>query len=134
MKKAILMFCMAMSLVATSAFAQMQEVRGVSTRRVIYEGIEEYKKYPYGDEVSNRRYGWELTNHNSFKISVDITLMYNFPRTPMVAKTQSIILKPGEKYVFKAEDLTCTAVDCDNCQIKYSVNDYSIEFKAYKLQ
>ena len=123
---------MAISLIGSSAFAQ--EVRGCSTRRVVYEGPEYMKRF--SDEMSNKYYGWEIKNNNSIKISVDITLYIQAP-TPTfndgkkAVKTQSIILKPGEKYVFKREEHCSTKVDLD-CD--YPISAYFIEYKAYKLQ
>ena len=74
MKKAFLMFCMAMSLFATNAFAQLQEVRGVETRRVEYTG----NFYQNGKihTANTTMYGWEFHNANSIKVSVDIELCY----------------------------------------------------------
>lgn len=135
MKKALLLFCLAISLFASSAFAQ--EVRGCTTRRVIYEGPE-YTN-PYSDKPSTRYYGWEITNHNSFKISVDITLFAQGgdgglrTNEAVPVKIQSIILKPGESYIFKREEHCCTKVDHEPCQINSSITIYYVEYKAYKL-
>lgn len=137
MKRIILFFCIAISLIGSTAFAQ--EVRGCTTRRVIYEGPEYYRSY--SSDKSNKYYGWEIQNNNSIKISVDITLysqggVYTDGYTTVeqgkkAVKTQSIILKPGEKYVFKREEHCSTKVgrDCD-----YPISSYFIEYKAYKLQ
>lgn len=129
------MFCLAISLIGPSAFAQ--EVRGCSTRRVVYEGPE----YTGFSSKSNKYYGWEIKNNNSIKISVDITLyaqggVYSNSHTAVVegkqtVKTQSIILKPGESYVFKREEHCSTKVDYD-CD--HPISTYFIEYKAYKIQ
>lgn len=137
MKKVLLMFCLAISLIGPSAFAQ--EVRGCSTRRVVYEGPE-YTEL-FSSKKSNKYYGWEIENNNSIKISVDITLysqggVYSNGYTTVeegkkTVKTQSIILKPGESYVFKREEHCSTKVDYD-CD--YPISSYFIEYKAYKIQ
>lgn len=137
MKKALLLFCMVITLVASSAFAQ--EVRGCSTRRVVYEGKEYTQRW--SSETSNKYYGWEIKNNNSIKISVDITLysqggVYTNGSTAVqegkhTVKTQSIILKPGESYIFKREEHCSTKVDYD-CD--FPISSYFIEYKAYKLQ
>lgn len=111
-----------------------QEVRGCSTRRVIYQGKEYYcggSEYEY--------YGWEITNHNSFSVSVDLTLyaqggyFYNGNTKPAEAvKTQSIILKPSESYIFKREEHLSTRVKCGDSNNPISA--YYIEYKAYKMQ
>lgn len=147
MKKAILMFCMAMSLFASNVFAQ--EVRGVSTRRVIYESDNQYDADKGGK--SGRYYGWEVTNNNSISISVDIYLYkrgaevtsdsYTTQIPPTIVKTQSITLKSGESYIFKNEDMCATRVDkeCpylsgyDN-NVRMKIQHYYLEYKAYKLQ
>lgn len=126
-----------MSLFATNTYAQ--EVRGCTTRRVIYEG-EEYSKR-YSSEKSNRYYGWEIKNNNSIKVSVDITLyaqgaVYSngyssVSEGKQEVKTQSIILKPGESYIFKREEHCSTRVDYD-CD--HPISNYFIEYKAFKLQ
>lgn len=148
MKKALVFFCMAMSLFASNVFAQ--EVRGVSTRRVIYESDNQYDADNGGK--SGRYYGWEVTNNNSISISVDITLYqqgYEITSSnglvtsvsPSVIKTQSITLKSKESYIFKNEDMCATRVDrqCpyisgyDNAA-RWEIKHYYIEYKAYKLQ
>lgn len=137
MKKTFFLFCILMSLATSSTFAQ--EVRGCTTRRVVYEG-EEYEKR-WSSETSNKYYGWEIKNNNSIKLSVDITLytqggVYSNGYTAVqeekkAVKTQSIILKPGESYIFKREEHCSTKVDYD-CD--YPISSYFIEYKAYKLQ
>ena len=131
MKKVFSIFCLVIILIGSSAYAQ--EVRGCSTRRVIYEGPEYSKRY--SSEESNKYYGWEIKNNNSIKISVDITLysqgdVYSKGEKKEV-KTQSIVLKPGETYVFKREEHCSTKVDYD-CD--YPISSYFIEYKAYKIQ
>lgn len=132
-----MIFCMTMSLFASSVIAQ--EVRGCSTRRVVYEGEEYYKQY--SSEKSNKYYGWEITNHNSFSISVDLTMYHQggvvgnrysaVSEDKQVVKTQSIILKPKESYVFKREEHRSTRVD--NPDSDNPISSYFVEYKAYKI-
>lgn len=143
-----MMFCLTMSLFASNVFAQ--EVRGVSTRRVIYESDNQYNADNGGK--SGRYYGWEVTNNNSISISVDISLYrvgyevlsYNGHTTsvpPAMIKTKSITLKPKESYIFKDEDNCATRIDkkCpymewyDN-DARWEIDHFYIEYKAYKLQ
>ena len=130
MKKKIAMLFMFMSLLVTCAFAQ--EVRGCTTKRVIYEGDRSYS-IRFSNKSSSSFYGWEITNHNSFTISVDISMFHQSGETPAkVVKTQSIILKPKESYIFKREEHCCTFVDCQDSELP--ITAYYIEYKAYKLQ
>lgn len=132
MKKAILMFCMAMSLFATNAFAQMQEVRGVETRKVIYDGPE--YECGYGrTEYSTKYIGFEFHNSNSIKVSVDIEIYkagYNGKETLLT--TKSITLKPNETYTYKQENNDAyrkKGYQVDTGAAEY----YIVRYKAYKV-
>ena len=125
------MFCMAMSLFATSAFAQLQEVRGIETRRVEYDGPS-YKAFCGPSDYSTKYYGWEFHNLNSIKVSVDIELWVNYGLDKVKVATKTIVLKPNEKYIFKQEDIS--ALKKHELNINYTIEDYYIEYKAYKLQ
>ena len=135
MKKAflIILICFVSLIVAA------QEVRGIETRRVIYDG----PQYSCGYNCSSTKYyGWEFTNRNSCAVSVDITLSHqggaysnNYDVTSIpshVVKTQSIVLEAGETYIFKREEHQTTRVDYN--MSGYSISEYYIEYKAYKLQ
>lgn len=135
MKKVILMFCMAICLFATNAFAQMQEVRGVETRRVVYNGPE-YKKY---SDTYTEYYGFEFHNMNSVSVSVDIELYLRETATDgwgnkkqdILIATKTIVLKPNEIYLYKRES------DCDFRVYCYylgiDIDRYYVTYKAYKL-
>ena len=133
MKKILL--CVLVSCLTALSYAQ--EVRGCTTRRVIYEGGQYYCNGSY----ENQYYGWEITNHNSFSVSVDLMLTaqggvwsngYNtVEQKPRIVKTQSIILKPNESYIFKREEHTSTRVKCGNSE--YPISSYSFDYKAYKM-
>lgn len=115
----------------SSVFAQ--EVRGIETRRVIYEGPE-YSNYNHNNEY----YGWELTNRNSCTVSVDISLWAQamsdgYTTIPAnIVKSQSVILKPGESYIFKREEHHSTRVTGNDSG--FPISSYHLEYKAYKLQ
>lgn len=134
MKKAFLMFCMAMSLFATNAFAQLQEVRGVETRRVEYTG----NFYQNGKihTANTTMYGWEFHNANSIKVSVDIELCYTDNKgEEVVAATKSITLKPDETYVLKKEDSwSHYKADKSGENHELYIKYYYVKYKAYKLQ
>ena len=132
MKKIIAVLSILLCLVSTNTFAQ--EVRGIETRRVKYDGPE----YSCGYNCSSTKYyGWELTNRNSCTVSVDITLWsqamandYN-TKPASIVKTQTVILRAGETYVFKREEHKSTHVDAYS---EYPISSYYLEYKAYKLQ
>lgn len=134
MKKILL--CVLVSCFASLSLAE--EVRGCTTRRVIYEGKDSY--YCDGSQTYEY-YGWEITNHNSFSVSVDLTLYHQgnsytngltvIQETANVIKTQSIILKPNESYIFKREEHRSTHVKCGSSD--HPISSYFFEYKAYKM-
>lgn len=136
-----------MSLFASNVFAQ--EVRGVSTRRVIYESDNQYTSDNGG--YSGRYYGWEITNNNSITISIDLSLykqgyeVMGYGRTtsvpPSIIQTKSIILKSGESYIFKNEnncamrvDKKCPYIEGFENAVRLTIDMFYVEYKAYKLQ
>ena len=128
MKKMLLVICTVLSMLASNAFAQ--EVRGCTTRRVVYESSSSYS-VPFSSP-SNKYYGWEITNHNSFKVNVDVLLYtQNGLRGSFVVKTQSIILKPQETYIFKREEHQSTWVN--NQDSDHPISGYYVDYKAYKI-
>lgn len=132
MKKAFLMFCMAMSLFATNAFAQLQEVRGIETRRVVYDG----PRYEYGISTSyysTKYYGFEFHNSNSIKVSVDIEIYRKADGKEILVATKSITLKPDETYTYKQENDSAYHKD-GYCNVCGSAEYYIVKYKAYKLQ
>lgn len=131
MKKAFLLSLMCLITLITIA----QEVRGIETRRVIYDG----PKYSCGYNCSSTKYyGWELTNRNSCSVSVDVSLSVQggadkYGVIPAeIVKTQCVVLEAGETYVFKREEHCSTKVDDPHCD--YPIRIYYIEYKAFKLQ
>lgn len=118
-----------------------QEVRGIESRRVIYEGGKEYftgySSYGYSTH-STEYYGWEFKNCNSCGVSVDISLFtqateeYGRAIPAKVLATKSIVLQAGETYVYKPE--------IEATQTKYwgyggpKIDQLYVEYKAFKLQ
>lgn len=127
MKKAIILFCLVMSLFTTSAFAQLQEVRGIETRLVEYIGNSYSLEGVLVDE-NIPMYGFELHNTNSITVSVDIELYYKSSDGDKLVTTKSVTLKPGETYIFKQEKLW-TFIKKEG-----RINNYYIRYKAYKVQ
>lgn len=116
-----------MSLFTTSAFAQLQEVRGIETRLVEYIGNSYSLEGVLVDE-NIPMYGFELHNTNSITVSVDIELYYKSSDGDKLVTTKSVTLKPGETYIFKQEKLW-TFIKKEG-----RINNYYIRYKAYKVQ
>ena len=125
MKKLFVLLSLLLGLTAVETFAQTQ-VHGVETRRIIYDGP------GYGGRNgTSKYYGWEITNHNSITISVEIELWCHDDDNKIV-KTQDIILKRGESYVFKREEHVSTWVN--GGYSNYPISNYYVKYKAYKLE
>lgn len=82
-------------------FAQVKEVKGVTSRIACYDNCE--KQYD-----SEKTYGFEYENFNSFAVTIEAEKWRNgFGRTSgypdFLAETKTFILQPGEKYVWKVE-------------------------------
>ena len=147
MKKIMAILTILMCFASTNAFAQLKEVRGVETKRVVYDGGSEYSYHNWDsgrDEKSNKYYGWEFKNLNSCAVSVDITLYKNayikedaykkesiyIPETIIATKT--VVLQSEEVYTFKHE-INGTKVFISYNEGKW-VDGYHIVYKAFKLQ
>ena len=127
MKKFIIILSILLGMTAIESFAQTQ-VRGIETRRIIYEGS--IYDASYGKK-STKYYGWEITNHNSITVSVEIELWSQTEDGGHIVKTQDIILKSKETYIFKREEHECTRVDL---RTEFPISNYYIKYKAYKLE
>lgn len=135
MKKTLLLVCLTLSMFATSAFAQ--EVRGIETRRVTYQG----PRYNCGSSYDTY-YGFEFRNLNSIKVSVDIELYHQGEENnpDKLIDTKSIVLNPDETYVYKREsDKSFRKGYCDDgysCADGYhnDIHYFYVRYKAYKLQ
>ncbi len=136
MKKLFFILVAVMGFVSTEAFAQ--EVRGVETRRVIYNGPRYYySNSPGTDNYSTEYYGWELKNRNSITVSVDVELRAQNPFAGgegKVIKKQTVILAPNESYIFKREEHRCTHVERSWDDHNNKISEYFVVYKAYKLQ
>lgn len=132
MKKLFFILMAVMSLISIEAFAQ--EVRGVETRIVIYEGPKYVDRF---NRWYNRWAAFEFTNLNSITVSVDATLHHT---EAGVRSKKSFVLQPGESYRWKHEK-ECTALGANDTTFKayddrtwYHEQYYYVEYKAYKLQ
>ena len=132
MKKTMVLLTILMCFASMNVFAQ--EVRGIETRRVKYDGPAYGYGWPTATNSSTKYYGWEFVNRNSCKVSVDITLYSHATLNGkgQAVKTQSIILNSGEKYIFKREEHPSTRVDDQPSD--YPISNYYVEYKAFKLQ
>lgn len=127
MKKIIVMLGMLLCITAIGSFAQT-EVKGLETRRVIYNGPSYGLRY---SGTSTKYYGWEIVNHNSITVSVEAELWCHSDDSRIV-KSQDIILKSGERYIFKREEHSSTHVDYNDSD--FPISSYYIKCKAYKLE
>lgn len=138
MKKIMAILTVLMCFTSMSLFSQ--EVRGIESRRVIYEGGKEYRtsNSAYGHErYSTEYYGWEFKNCNSCGVSVDISLFtqatedYGRAIPAKVLVTKSIVLQAGETYIFKPEIYdTQTTHQYEGS----TIHKLYVEYKAFKLQ
>lgn len=138
MKKIMAVLTVLMCFASMSLFSQ--EVRGIESRRVIYEGGKEYvngNSYGYRTH-STEYYGWEFKNCNSCGVSVDISLFrqateeYGRAIPAKVLATKSIVLQAGETYVYKPEiEATRTEYYLYNGP---TIDQLYVEYKAFKLQ
>lgn len=123
-----------------------QEVRGVETKRVKYNGTQyEYSTgRNYGQATdyisySSEYYGWELNNANSISVAVDIELWQKIGDGERLEMTKSVVLKPSEKYIFKFEDYEASHCYHDydysyTCPSSGKIENYYIKYKAFKLE
>lgn len=111
------------------------KVRGVETRRVIYDGPQ-YKVY---NEYYTEWYGFEFSNRNSIPVSVSMELWIrtrtsydSYDGKEQVVTTKDVVLDPGEKYILKQENNWIFTVHDRNSR-RY-IDDYYVKYKAYKLE
>ena len=143
MKKLFFILMAVMSCVSIESFAQ--EVRGVETKLVIYNGPE-YKgldRSPYYRDAksyySTKWFGFSFYNMNTIPISVDAVLYYG----GNIVDSKSFVLKSNESYIWKQEDRFDFKVNVywyNNDYARWiedgriSPGDYRVEYKAFKLQ
>ncbi len=132
MKKVFVFLSMVLALCSIDSTAQ--EVRGIESRRVIYNGPQYRYSYNWSHDLrsSTEYYGWEFYNRNSIPVSLDIELWYNVDGDKIV-QTKSVVLESGEKYIFKFDGQDST-VKHDVTYNGYGIGAYYVKYKAYKLQ
>lgn len=136
MKKLFFILMAVMSCVSIESFAQ--EVRGVETRIVIYEGSEYRRSYSSDKNIYDRWAAFEFTNLNSITVSVDATLHHT---KAGVRSKKSFVLQPGESYRWKHENEYAPTNGYSDYNFKVyndstweCENYYYVEYKAFKLQ
>lgn len=99
--KKLFLFLFAMISVSNLAFAQ-NEVRGVETKLVKYEGSEYLVG---GGKYSNLWFGYQFLNLNSIPVSVDAELYVTNELTneQNLRDTKTFVIEPKETYIWKFE-------------------------------
>lgn len=145
--KKLFLSLFAMISVSNLAFAQ-NEVRGVETKLVKYEGSE----YNVGGKYYNLWFGYQFLNLNSIPVSVDAELYVtnDYTNEQNLRDTKTFVIEPKETYIWKFEYGT----DFKVYHYKYGYysnghmytkaypgyvesnfgNTYMIKYKAYKLE
>lgn len=131
--------------VSNLAFAQ-NEVRGVETKLVKYEGSE---YYVWDGKYSNLRFGYQFLNLNSIPVSVDAELYVTdeYTKEQNLRDTKTFVIEPKETYIWKFEYVTDFTVykwvhsgDGYMYTKAYPGDEetygsiYMIKYKAYKLE
>lgn len=134
-----------MCFASVTAFAQMNEVRGIQTRVIKYQGD---KRIQYGSRDSEYTYqihGFEITNTNNYSVWVEVALCasgYN-DRSAYVMTvqagtydTKSLTLNAGETYVWKCGDKMLHYLNSYNGKARYEdlYEQYFVSYKAYKAE
>ncbi len=133
MNKIIILFCLLLTSIST-CMAQT-EVKGITSRRVIYDGPQYWYDIEGGrDQYSTKYYGWEITNRTKYHVYVEVELWSQTYPNNSIVKTQDIMLKPGESYIFKREEHKCSHVKRHLMDSDYPITNYYIKTKAYKLE
>lgn len=139
------------SVVCIMTNVNAQEVRGVETKLVKYHGSEyDYYFSKFGDDrrgTSDLWFGYSFRNMNSIPVSVDIELYADvkqeirygtYEYVEKLLTTKTIVLEPGEEYIFKRESDDAMKVFLDGESRDAPRNDWSrnyrVTYKAYKLQ
>lgn len=133
MKKIIMIMCLLFSMGISNVLGQ--EVRGVETKRIKYNGSSQYN---CGGYETDEYYGWEFHNANGIAVSVDIELWRKveyrnggaiIKHEPILQMTKSVVLNPSEKYIFKFEGYTAS-----HCCAGNDIESFYIKYRAFKLQ
>ena len=133
------------SVVCIMTNVNAQEVRGVETKLVKYHGSEyHYREYRTSAGTSDLWFGYSFRNMNSIPVSVDIELYAdeqpygNDQYVEKLQTTKTIVLEPGEEYIFKLESHRAMQVFLDGVSRNSPGHswrkNYRVTYKAYKLQ
>lgn len=136
------------SVVCIMTNVNAQEVRGVETKLVKYHGSEYYTE----EGTRDLWFGYSFRNMNSIPVSVDIELYADvlqdnpygsYDEVEKLLTTKTIVLEPGEEYIFKRESDDAMKAFYDHFSSTYprdepkfgeSRKNYRVTYKAYKLQ
>lgn len=136
------------SVVCIMTNVNAQEVRGVETKLVKYHGSEyDYESYSgsYAG-TSDLWFGYSFRNMNSIPVSVDIELYADVKPdyfadqyVEKLLTTKTIVLEPGEEYIFKQESNSAMRVFLESREPRdapynWQSENYRVTYKAYKLQ
>ncbi len=149
MKKFLILLISALCITTTTTIAQNQ-VRGVETKLVKYEGssyvLKEKKSYTYSDKYVehsfNSWFGYSFYNMNSIPVSVDAKLYLVGENKTTLVDTKSFVLESKESYVWKFEanyNFQVYRYDVHYLGEQFSEkiepgSTYYIEYEAYKLE
>ena len=152
--KRLLILLVAVCGFATTTLSAQNEVRGVETKLVQYDGPE-YECYTgETDKYSTKWFGYSFYNMNSIPVSVDAELyreywdeIYRCTKW-VIVDTKTFVLQSKETYIWKHEKQgECdfkvnstyenswkTRWTDDKVSPNYRDYDYRVEYKAYKLE
>ena len=150
--KRLLILLVAVCGFATTTLSAQNEVRGVETKLVQYDGpeYEDYNEWLKTSKYSTKWFGYSFYNMNSIPVSVDAELyIEDYYRGWKIVTTKTFVLESKESYIWKHEKQG----ECDFkvnstyengswktfwTDDKVSPNchgyDYRVEYKAYKLE
>jgi len=151
MKKIKILLCFLFLInIALSSFAQLQEVKGIETKWITYDGGLEYKicekshnYYPNGcrQKTKDSYFGYSFYNMNNYPVTVEAEL-WILDEEKKLLDTKSFVLDAKEGYVWKRESTTNYRVYVDydldlreneSMMKRSKVNgNYYVIFKAYK--
>ena len=156
--KRLLILLVAVCGFATTTLSAQNEVRGVETKLVQYDGpeYEDDDEYSGTDKYSTKWFGYSFYNMNSIPVSVDAELyreywdeIYRCTKW-VIVDTKTFVLQSKETYIWKHEKQgECdfkvnsrydgsssykTWWTDDKVSPNYRGYDYRVEYKAYKLE
>ena len=124
-------------------YAQSTEVHGIETKSVCLSGCDEDGKVLFRSEYCNDCkhnpvIGYELTNTNTFPVSVEVELHHITKRKEgavtydMVEDVKYFNLAPNESYVWKPFYGSGVEIEGSSSGFYYKYADYYIRCKAFK--